>query len=86
MIGLGTDITEVAEFNRRAAKALRGVDFVPGSWSKRFATDMIAAIDAGRTLTEKQQQSLYNVVHKFRRQITDAVLKDFAASRAREAD
>lgn len=86
MIGLGTSITDVAEFNRRAACALKGVTFLPGSWDKRFARDMREAIEAGRDLTDKQQQALYNVVHRYRRQIIDRLVTEYAAMRAKGAD
>lgn len=62
MIGLGTQIRDVAEFNRRALPALRALVH-PGSL---FITDMIRLLAAGRSPTPKQQQAIYDVVHSHR--------------------
>lgn len=86
MIGLGTSIAGCDEFNRRAVAALRGVTFVPQSWSKRFSADMVELIGSGGSLTGKQQQAMYNLVHSYRRQITDAMLTEYAARFAKGSD
>lgn len=86
MIGLGMRIETVAEFNRRAACALKGVTFKPDSWQIGFAKAAIASIDAGRELDAKQQQHLYNLVHRYSRQITDRLITDYAAQRAKGHD
>lgn len=74
------------DFNRRAAIALRGVTMPPDSWSKRFAGDVAALISAGKKLTSHQQAALFKVVHQFRRQITDSLVLEYAAARAKQAD
>lgn len=86
MIGLGTEIRDVAEFNRRAAVALRGVSFAPDSWQLNFAKAAIASITAGRELDPRQQQHLYNLVHRYRRHIHDRLVTEFAATRAKGHD
>lgn len=80
-------IKSVEEFNRRAITALRGVTMLPGTWDKRFAQDMTVKVDHGNGwLSEKQQQALYNVVHRYRRQITDVDVTEYALMHARGAD
>lgn len=87
MIGLGTGITSKAEFNKRAAKALKACKL-----TSPFITSMVTLIEAGESrpggwpLSEKQQQGLYNAVHGQRRNITDKPLLDYAADRARGHD
>lgn len=82
MIGLGMRITDVAEFNRRAAIALRGVRFLPGGWDKRFAVDMCQQLHRGAIPSEKQQRRLTELVHRYRRQISDDLVREFAAEQA----
>lgn len=78
MIGLGSSINDVAEFNRRALIALRGVKH-----TSSFIASMIGRLGAGVPLTEREQQALYNTVHGYRRQITDKLLTDYASARAK---
>lgn len=86
MIGLGTGISTAAEFNRRAAIALRGVTFAPDSRQLAFARAVIASVAAGRALDAKQQQQLYNLAHRYRRHINDHLVTEFAALRAKGHD
>lgn len=86
MIGLGMRIESIAEFNRRAAIALNGVTFKADSQQLRFVKTAIAAINTGFELDTKQQQALYNLVHRYRRHITDRMVTEFAAMRAKGAD
>lgn len=86
MIGLGSQLHTAADFNRRAAIALRGVTFKGDSWQINFAKAAIASIDAVRELDRDQQQKLYNLVHRYRRHITDHLVTEFAAARATGAD
>lgn len=85
-VGLGTGITELEEFNRRALIALQGVSF---GHSGR-AEDIVAACRARwlhtQPLSEKQQQALYNIVHRYRGQITDRLVTEYAATHAKGAD
>lgn len=69
------------EFNRRAAIALRGV-----SHSGTFIPSIVQQIDAGRTLSPKQQQALYNVIHSYRGQITDYQIRAIAELAAKGHD
>lgn len=82
MIGLGTRIDDVAEFNRRALIALNGVTFAQHSRTSDIVTTCRLTLDAGRPLSAKQQQALVNIVHRYRRQITDQLVKDYAAEKA----
>ena len=85
-IGFGSELQTVAEFNRRAAIALRAVSFKPESQQLKFAKTAIAAVDAGVDLDKHQQQKLFNLVHRYRRHITDHLVTEFAAMRAKGAD
>lgn len=79
-----TTLSDLDEFNRRAAIALKGVNF--GESPSRFAVDMIRIIHSGRPLTKDQQQGVYNTVHRYHRQITDRLATEYAALRAKESD
>lgn len=85
MIGAGTQINDVAEFNRRAAIALKGVDFGHYNSSQRVV-DTFYAQHARGAVSEKMQLAIYNIVHRYKRQITDQLVKDYAAQRAKGAD
>ena len=86
MIGLGSGIADVAEFNRRAAIALRGVD-VPdrSTFDQGFVRSISQRIDRGLTLSNDQQLPLYRVIDRYRSQITDRALIDFAAERTKQS-
>lgn len=86
MIGMGMQIRDVSEFNRRAACALRGVSFKPDSQQLGLAKACIASIDAGRELDAKQQQKLFNLIHRYQRQVTDRLVTEFAALKAKGHD
>lgn len=86
MIGLGTGLKNVAEFNSRAAIALGAVSFKGGSRELSFAQAAIASIREGRELTREQQQKLFNLVHRYRRYIFDQLVTEFAAFRAKGHD
>jgi len=67
------------EMDRRAAKALHGCTFVPGTATKRFARDMYAASAMpGWKITDKQRVYLFTACHRFRRQIRDREVLLFA--------
>lgn len=53
-----------------AARALAECAFLPGGWDKRFANDM-ATRSRHHTaeLTDLQRKHLWNLVHRYRRQI-----------------
>jgi hypothetical protein len=69
------------EFNRRASIALKGV-----SHTSTFIPSIVRQIEAGRALTPKQQQALYNVIHAYRAQITDYQIKAIAEIAAKGHD
>ncbi len=71
----------IEEFNRRAAIALKGV-----SHNSTFITSIVSQIQSRRTLTPKQQQALYNVVHAYRSQITDYQIRGIASLAAKGHD
>lgn len=84
-IGLGTGITELEEFNRRAQIALRAVDF--GSFNQSRSVVQTFEQQLGRgVVSDKMQQAIYNIVHRYRRQITDQLVLAYAAERAKGAD
>lgn len=84
MIGLGTQIDDVGEFNRRAAIALRAVSFGQGSGESVVATFRVQVERGG--VSEKMQQAIYNIVHRYRKQITDQTVVTYAGLRAKGAD
>lgn len=84
MIGLATTL-DLAEFNRRAAIALRGVTFAPHGNTLGVVDSYRRQLEAG-AVSEKMQQAIYNIVHRYRRQITDRAVLDYAAARAKGAD
>lgn len=84
MIGLGSQIDDVAEFNRRAAIALRGVSVGQGH-GERVVAEFQRQQAAG-AVSEKMQQEVYNIVHRFRRQVSDQMVTTYAALRAKGAD
>lgn len=81
MIGAGSSITDVAEFNRRAFIALSAVDL-----QGDFVSNCRERILAGRDLSPDQQKALYNIVHRYRGQITDRLVTEYAATKARGSD
>lgn len=80
-IGLGMSIDTAEEFNRRAAMALRGIDH-----GETFLGEMQVLIQRGGTLTGPQQTAFVRGVHRYRRRITDQLVRDYAEKNAREAD
>lgn len=85
MIGLGTSIADVAEFNRRAAVAFNGVTFATYGSATGVVTEFKRQQAAG-AVSDKMQQAIYNLVHHYRRQITDRLVTEYAATRAKGAD
>jgi hypothetical protein len=83
-IGLGMGIT-VDEFNRRALIALRGIEFGSFNSAQRVMAEFQRQMAAG-AVSDKMQQAVFNILHRFRRQVTDQAVKDFAANRAKGAD
>lgn len=80
MIGFGMRITDIGEFNRRAGIALRGVrlhsDYdLPPSLARQLSSS--AALSAG------DQEKVYRLVHRYRAQITDQMVLDYAANQAK---
>lgn len=86
MIGLGISIATVSEFNRRALIALKGVSYAMETAAPDIVASIRIRVNAGQELSPKQQQALYNIVHRYRRQITDKMVLDYAETRARGAD
>ena len=78
-------IRDVGEFNRRAEAALKGVDFGAFSNAARIVAEFGRQIAAGN-VSAKMQQAAYNIVHRYRRQISDQLVRDFAVMRAKGAD
>jgi hypothetical protein len=62
--------TPVTDEEQQAIKALRRVSFPPATAHKRFALN----IQGVTHLTDKQRAFLWRVVHRFRRQISPAIV------------
>jgi hypothetical protein len=45
------------------------VTFQPGSWDKRFATDMAVLLQQRRLITDGQRANVQRMAHKYRRQM-----------------
>lgn len=78
MIGLGTGISSVVEFNRRAFVALLGVAFSGQIAHKEFIVLSRLKYESHCTLSPEQQQRLYQIVRSYRHQITDQLVIDYA--------
>ncbi|GAB3303787.1 hypothetical protein GCM10027348_32080 [Hymenobacter tenuis] len=53
-----------------AARSLAECKFLPGGWDKRFAHDMAVRSHYHTSdLTDLQRKHLWNLVHRYRRQI-----------------
>lgn len=51
------------------ARWLATLNYLPGSWDKRFARDVAAYVAAGRPLSEKQVANVERLAWKYRRQL-----------------
>lgn len=56
------------------AAALARCSFTPGSWDKRFARDVAAQLRATAYITQRQAESLRQMVHRYRRQLPPEVV------------
>jgi hypothetical protein len=84
-IGLGMRIESAAEFNRRVLPVLNGITW-DGDELPEFIPTVVKLLRAGKPLSDRQQQALYNTIHAFRRYVTDSMVKEFAASKAKGSD
>lgn len=80
MIGLGTTIEDVDEFVRRARIALNGVEYHKHC---RITPELSSALRRGVELSADQLQELVEIVHRHRRQITDVLVRQYAAARSK---
>lgn len=85
VIGLGMQVSSVLEFNRRALCALKGIVF-RNPIDANIAADLVFLLENGHALWGEKQQKLINLVHRYRRHITDQLVLDYAALRAKGAD
>lgn len=85
VIGLGMQVSSVLEFNRRALCALKGIVF-RNPIDANIAADLVFLLENGHALWDEKQQKLYNLIHRYRRQITDSLLTERAALKAKGAD
>jgi hypothetical protein len=83
---IGPAVPNVAEFNRRALIALNGVGFGRGGSTAEVVAGIRFRINMGQDITLAQQQALFNICHRYRRQITDRAVTSYAAGRAKGAD
>lgn len=70
---------------RDVAAALGNCTFLPASWDKRFARNMARVATQDLRFTERQENHLLRLAHKYRRQISARVLEgalDLAESAA----
>lgn len=63
----------MSEIERAAVAGLCRCTFLPTTWDKRFVR-ALAQHDSTKPLSEKQQEWLWKLVWKYRRQIEDTVL------------
>jgi len=70
----------MTELQIEIAKALGNCSFCPGTAQKRFARNMasLAESEPGRELTPKQAAYLYDMAHRYRRQLPRSLV-EFAA-------
>ena len=78
-------ITSAQAFNQRAAVALRSVDFGSFNNSERVVAEFQRQHAAGSVST-KMQQAIINIAHRYRRQIHDSEVTEYALMHARGAD
>jgi hypothetical protein len=78
-------IETVHEFNHRAATALAGVDFGKFNSSERVYMEFKRQLAAGR-VSERMQQAIINIAYRYRRQIQDGAVNEYALMHARGAD
>ena len=71
-------ISGVFEFNCRVLPVLRSI-----RCTGNFVPDIIGLLQRGHTPTEGQQQALYRVINRHRRQVADKAVADFATYHAR---
>jgi hypothetical protein len=64
----------MTEAEKAVARALRKCTYVPGTAPKRFARDMASAAEhrPDLELTGPQRKYLFDMLHRFRRQIPEA--------------
>lgn len=84
-VGLGTGIETVQEFNRRALMALRAVDLEAGSWPVKLLATIRFAVGKNMELPPEEQQKLYELVDRYKRQIWDRLVIQYAANQIKEA-
>jgi hypothetical protein len=78
-------IASVEEFNHRAVIAMRSIYSAEDSgFEPDFMRSIECLVRSRCSLTERQQQTLYRIVHRRRRRLWDRLLTDFAAARVRE--
>lgn len=82
-IGLGLRLDDQAEARRRAACALRGLRLDDGHPLRGFVANMLACLAGDRPLSPDQERAIYRVLLANRAQITDRLLLEYAAERAR---
>jgi hypothetical protein len=85
VVGLGLSINTLAEFNRRADRALRAIVF-RSPVDANFAACVLHFFNNDRQLPDEKQQQLFNLIHRLRRQVTDQLLTEYAALKAKGAD
>lgn len=84
-VGIAVDqIRTVQDFNRRAVKALGVVTF--GHGNTQGVVDSFRRQVEMECVSEKMQQAIYNIVNRYRAQITEKALLDYAADRAKGHD
>lgn len=85
MIGLGSNIQTVDEFNRRAEVSVREINFPPQSRDPGVIAEFRRQSLAGN-VSDKMQQAVFNIVHRYRKQISDKLVVDYASERAKGSD
>ena len=80
-----TVFREMTDEEARASLALGACSFSVGTFDKRFARGLSGSARTKREITDKQAAVLWRLVYRYRRQIPEDAIVDFAMRRV-EAD
>jgi hypothetical protein len=60
-----------SDLEKEIAKRLQNVRYLPGSFDKRFVQAMEYAVNSEDGITDKQRETLLNLLYKYRAQVKD---------------
>jgi hypothetical protein len=70
--------TPMTDREKYAAETLNKATFLPGCFDKRFARDIASIAKGNGEITDRQRATMWNLVYRYRRQISDKMLVDEA--------